>query len=530
MMTKNHLFYTLLAALLILCGVQAKADDLTVNTIKTKPGQTFELSVGLNNTNPNYVGFQMEIILPEGVTPAKTAKGKFIFTPNNDADTGRLDDHSFSANYIEAEHTLGIVCTSMQASTIYGTEGELFKVAFNAAGNMEMNDYQILIQNIKFTTSSTAPEGAKGYALNNVTATLTIGGPHHVVFMDGETVLSDTELEEGEEIVAPQTADKEGMEFVGWQPTLNKGDLMGNEDLLYNAVYNAKSYTLTWIIDGKETTSQVTYGAEITAPANPVKEGYTFTGWTTDGTDVAATMPAQNLTYTAQFTINKYTVKFTDGETVISEKQQDYGTVITAPEAPEKEGYLFQGWSPEFIEGTTVPAGGAFYDAVYALTIAVHDTTYVEVHDTAYVEVHDTTYVEVHDTVFVDVIKEVEVSSLQRVDAPLITINEAGQVVLTCHQTDAEIYYTTNGTEPSESSTRYSAPFEITEGTTIKAIAILRSAVAAQTTNGIGSIESQVSARYFTVGGANSTKNTKGYKIKVITYKDGSQKAIKVKR
>ena len=75
-------------------------------------------------------------------------------------------------------------------------------------------------------------------------------------------------------------------------------------------------------------------------------------------------MPATDLTYTALFSVNQYTIQFVaDGE-LIKEETLDYGTPIDAPEAPAKEEYTFQYW-----EGldATVPAHDAVYEAYYTL-------------------------------------------------------------------------------------------------------------------------------------------------------------------
>jgi hypothetical protein len=47
-------------------------------------------------------------------------------------------------------------------------------------------------------------------------------------------------------------------------------------------------------------------GENIVKPADPTREGYSFAGWDT----IPETMPAQNITVKAQYTINSYTVTF----------------------------------------------------------------------------------------------------------------------------------------------------------------------------------------------------------------------------
>lgn len=65
------------------------------------------------------------------------------------------------------------------------------------------------------------------------------------------------------------------------------------------AKWAVNEYKVTWIVDGVETEVAYDYGATIVKPADPVKDGYTFTGW--DGYTAGMTMPAENLTFTAKF-------------------------------------------------------------------------------------------------------------------------------------------------------------------------------------------------------------------------------------
>ena len=83
-----------------------------------------------------------------------------------------------------------------------------------------------------------------------------------------------------------------------------------------------------------------------------VPDDPTREGYTFIGWDIPfpAKMPAKITTITAQWTINQYTITFdTAGGSEIDSIEQDYDTEITAPDAPTKEGYTFIGWD------TTVP-------------------------------------------------------------------------------------------------------------------------------------------------------------------------------
>ena len=52
------------------------------------------------------------------------------------------------------------------------------------------------------------------------------------------------------------------------------------------------------------------------------------------------------------------------------------------------------------------------------------------------------------------------------------TYTEAQNITISCETTEAEVYYTTDGTDPTASSLRYTGAISVTETTTIKAIAV----------------------------------------------------------
>ena len=145
--------------------------------------------------------------------------------------------------------------------------------------------------------------------------------------------------------------DNEGL--TGDPVTAIGGTEMGNKE--YWAKWEINQYTITFDTAGGSAIAPITqdYGTAVTAPEPPAKPGYTFTGW---NPALPATMPAENLTVTAQWTVNQYTITFDTADgSAIAPITQDYGTAITAPAAPTREGYTFTGWDKTI--PATMPAG-----------------------------------------------------------------------------------------------------------------------------------------------------------------------------
>ena len=155
----------------------------------------------------------------------------------------------------------------------------------------------------------------------------------------------------------PDNPTKEGHIFIGWYSGESEWDFETpvTADLTLTAKWQINRYTITFDTAGGSEVAPITqdYGTTITAPANPAKTGYTFAGW--DKT-IPSTMPAEDMTITAQWQVNQYTITFkpeNGGEDIVI--KQDYGTAITAPANPTKTGYTFAGWDKTI--PTTMPAG-----------------------------------------------------------------------------------------------------------------------------------------------------------------------------
>lgn len=104
--------------------------------------------------------------------------------------------------------------------------------------------------------------------------------------------------------------------------------------------------TFDYGIEGMTGSQQVTDGGKATEPVAPVRDGYRFDGWLLDGqTYDFATPVTGDITLTADWTINTYTVRFdTAGGSSVPEQAIDHGQKITEPAAPTREGYTFTGW------------------------------------------------------------------------------------------------------------------------------------------------------------------------------------------
>lgn len=157
-----------------------------------------------------------------------------------------------------------------------------------------------------------------------------------------------------------------------WTPTIKAVE----GDATYKVVYQAtkNKYTVTFVDYDNVTilkTQEVEYGSDATAPAkNPERKGYTFKGWQGSYTHVT-----EDVTITATYEKNKYTIIFrNDDGTLLDQKEYEYGDTPSYAGKPTKDAtaeftYEFGGW-----DKAIVPAEeDATYTATYIKTTNKYD-------------------------------------------------------------------------------------------------------------------------------------------------------------
>ncbi len=189
--------------------------------------------------------------------------------------------------------------------------------------------------------------------------------------IDGEIYVSY--LKKYQEPITPEPEpQKEGYSFSGWSEI---PAIMPAHDVTVTGSFIPYNFKLTYIVDGVEyKTLSVPCGSFVTPEPAPLKEGYTFSGWT----GLPATMPAHDVTVTGSFTINKYKLTYKVDGDVYKTFSVEYGTALTPIAAPTKEGYTFSGWSeiPATMPAHDVTVTGSFIVNKYKLTYLVDGAFY----------------------------------------------------------------------------------------------------------------------------------------------------------
>ena len=251
-------------------------------------------------------------------------------------------------------------CTAQQGGGVYVREGGRFEMSAGTVTGCTAGQEEGKTANGVFIA-------AGGRFMQSPGAQITgeVIGAYTVTFLsDGESI-APSQIRANAPAARPADPTKEGHTFTGWYKGEEKWNFADavTESLTLTAKWTANRYTITFDTAGGSKIAPITqdYGTAVTAPANPTKTGYTFAGW---DREIPTAMPAGDMTITARWTVNQYTITFkpeNGGEDIII--TQDYGTAITAPANPTRTGYTFAGWDREI--PTTMPAGDMTITALW---------------------------------------------------------------------------------------------------------------------------------------------------------------------
>lgn len=172
----------------------------------------------------------------------------------------------------------------------------------------------------------------------------------------GETVTADTE-------------EKEGFTFAA-ESSIVSAVINADGSTVLKFYYNRNKYSVT--VNGAA--DEYYFGSKITLTPPAAPEGKAFSHWENQNGETVVspyTVPAEETVINPVFSTLSFEVTFVSDGEVYKSANYDYGTVISVPKAPSKEGHSFMGWSTDGINVIgdlgTVPVGGVIFKAVFSI-------------------------------------------------------------------------------------------------------------------------------------------------------------------
>ncbi|HOP11216.1 MAG TPA: InlB B-repeat-containing protein [Oscillospiraceae bacterium] len=299
------------------------------------------------------------------ITPTVAADEGYTFTGWTPALPGTVTSAgTYTANF--TLNTYDVTFKTTTGGTINGGTADILRSGVNHGTSMSTITPTVAAdEGYTFTgwtpalpgTVTAAGTYTANFTLNtyDVTFKTTTGGK-----IDGSTAdILRSGVTHGTDMstIVPSVTADEGYTFTGWTPALP------------STVTAAGTYTANFVLNTYDVTFKTTTGGTINggtadilkenvdhgtlmstiAPAAVADHGYTFAGWS----PVLPETVTGEGTYTAQFTINQYTMTFNSmGGSAVAPITQNFNTEIAKPADPTLEHYTFIGWFD--VEGNAI--------------------------------------------------------------------------------------------------------------------------------------------------------------------------------
>ena len=147
--------------------ISSRNNVIYIEPFTAAQGTQVQMSIKMKNTVA-IRGFQFDLYLPDGVTVAKTAKGKIIASLT----ASRLpedDEHSLTLSE-QVDGSIRFLCGSLYDETFIGTDGEIATLTINIDAEMDDGNYPVYLRKMKLTETDIS----KFYETEEIETTVTI--------------------------------------------------------------------------------------------------------------------------------------------------------------------------------------------------------------------------------------------------------------------------------------------------------------------------------------------------------------------
>ena len=160
--------------------ISTLSNIIYVEPFSVAKGTQVQMSLKMKNTVA-IRGFQFDLFLPEGVTAAKSGKGKILASLT----ASRLpdeDEHTLTVSE-QTDGSIRFLCGSLYDETFTGTDGEVATLTIDVAAGMSDGDYPVYLKNMKLTETDISHY----YETSSIETTLTVGATAFTILNETST-------------------------------------------------------------------------------------------------------------------------------------------------------------------------------------------------------------------------------------------------------------------------------------------------------------------------------------------------------